>query len=84
MMAASARTRPLAQACAIALAAWLAGACNQALGLDPVALDDDASVVPVDAAACDPVVAADIAGGAAVDNLFARGVAVRCWYWMNR
>jgi hypothetical protein len=80
MMAASARTRPLAQACAIVLAAWLAGACNQALGLDPVALDDDASVVPVDAAACDPVVAAEIAGGAAVDNVFARGVAAAAMY----
>lgn len=73
----------LVRGCAIVAAAWFGGACNQAFGLDPVALDDAASrdaVDVVDGAACGPVGAADVPGGAAVDGLFARGVAGAAMY----
>ena len=79
MVAATVQTPPPPRSSlrvAIACAAWLAGACNQAFGLDPVALQGDASIDPIDGAeACEPVVAADVAGSAAIDGVFARGVA---------
>jgi len=65
---------------ALAIAAWLVGACNQALGLDPVALAGDAATAPVDAARCEPPAAADVEGGAAVDGVFAYGVAGAAWF----
>lgn len=64
------------RACTLVVAAGLAAGCNQAFGLDPVALHGDASVDPIDgAAACEPIVAAEVAGSAAIDGVFARGVA---------
>ena len=63
MVAATVQTPPPPRSSlrvAIACAAWLAGACNQAFGLDPVALQGDASIDPIDGAeACEPVVAAE-------------------------
>jgi len=65
---------------ALAIAAWLVGACNQALGLEPVALAGDAAIAPLDAARCEPPAAADVEGGAAVDGVFAYGVAGAAWF----
>lgn len=59
-------------------AAGLAGACNQAFGLDPVALHGDAADDgggTSDAGRCEAPSAAAIEGGGAVDGTFAYGVA---------
>ncbi|MBP8811744.1 MAG: hypothetical protein KBG48_04015 [Kofleriaceae bacterium] len=66
------------RAAAVAVAACLAGACNQTFGLDPIALGDAATDDAVDADApssCLAGAAGSVPGGAAIDGVFARGVA---------
>ncbi|MEZ4398949.1 MAG: hypothetical protein R3B06_02965 [Kofleriaceae bacterium] len=91
MVAATARTqspphssphRPrLAHGGAVVCAVWLAAACNQAFGLDPVVRGDAAAgdvgdAVDVgDAPACEPHAAGQVAGGAALEGVFMNGVA---------